>query len=433
LDFSFGLDEFMARLNWTHLIDRFTRSGPDGQQTFSVDWAPIVDDDDLVQQILVSVRDITALEEARATATAATRDLSIMQQVFGIGFAPTQAFLEEERPRLREIVRLLDDETLVEDAKPTEALRSVFRLLHTMKGNARTIGLTELVSTVHHAEEPVAALSDGQETPREVIAEAVAEVTTCFDAHERLASQGSGGPARPAGGYVEDHRMEQIRDLVDEDEASARRRLLRIKELLDPPTNHTVTSLVEAAARGLPSLADELGKPQPAVTVSGPTVVLSDTLIGPIRDALVHLMRNALDHGIEEADERRTVGKPAAGTINVEVTVDGDRSTPGFQCRVFDDGRGLALERLRLLVADVDGLDPDDVSDDDAAEMIFRPGLSTNDEVSATSGRGVGMDAVRQFLGQHGGVVGVEFRGPEVDGYRPFAVVLDIPALDGAG
>jgi len=132
---------------------------------------------------------------------------------------------------------------------------------------------------------------------------------------------------------------------------------------------------------------------------------------------LVHAMRNSIDHGIESAAERKTKQKPERGRISVRVAkLDGR-----VAIFVGDDGRGLLLGRLRAQ------LTRPDASDDEIAEQIFASGVSTAQEVSTISGRGVGLDAVRSFLRGHGGEARVAFTNESDDDQRAFELVLEVP------
>ena len=116
--------------------------------------------------------------------------------------------------------------------------------------------------------------------------------------------------------------------------------------------------------------------------------------------AFEHLLRNCVAHGIEEPDVRVAAGKPATGTITVDLRHEGNDVSVEFR----DDGAGLNLARIRekavaqgLLQAD------DELSDDVAANLIFMPGFSTATEVTGLSGRGIGMDVVRSEINALGG------------------------------
>jgi chemotaxis protein histidine kinase CheA len=137
-----------------------------------------------------------------------------------------------------------------------------------------------------------------------------------------------------------------------------------------------------------------------------------------LQSAFVHVLRNALDHGIEAPEQRLAAGKRREGKITLSVA----RGAAGVRLLFWDDGRGLPLDRLRAQAENPS------VSDQEIAESIFEFGVSTAAQLSSVSGRGVGMDAVRALLREHGGDVSVEFTGAPREGYRPFRLVFLLPS-----
>jgi two-component system chemotaxis sensor kinase CheA len=148
----------------------------------------------------------------------------------------------------------------------------------------------------------------------------------------------------------------------------------------------------------------------------------------------MHLLRNSVDHGLEAAGLRSAHGKPAAGAIDIEVDVD----EGALQITLSDDGRGLALNRIRALAIEKGWIEADQhLSDEEIAELIFRPGFSTADKVTEVSGRGVGMDAVRDFLKRERGNIALRFTDDHKGAdFRQFHTVVNLPerlAVDTAG
>ena len=150
-------------------------------------------------------------------------------------------------------------------------------------------------------------------------------------------------------------------------------------------------------------LSAELGKDVDYVTEGGETEI-DKTVIDRIGDPLVHMIRNALDHGIETADARVESGKPPRGTLRLGAWQEGGE----ILLRIADDGRGLDTAAIRARAVDRGLLSPDATpTDRELQAMIFEPGFSTAATVSAVSGRGVGMDAVRSSIDALGGSVDV--------------------------
>jgi two-component system chemotaxis sensor kinase CheA len=139
-----------------------------------------------------------------------------------------------------------------------------------------------------------------------------------------------------------------------------------------------------------------------ALEIRGEETELDKTVVEKIADPLTHLVRNAIDHGLEPTEERRTLGKPQKGTLALAAYQKG----ANIFIEVRDDGRG--LDRARILKKGIAlGLidDKRDPTDDEVWSLIFRPGFSTAEKVTNLSGRGVGMDVVRRNIDELQGKV----------------------------
>jgi len=131
--------------------------------------------------------------------------------------------------------------------------------------------------------------------------------------------------------------------------------------------------------------------------LSGTGVLVDKAVLEKLYDPLLHLVRNAFDHGIETSDVRLEQGKPAQGKIEIRAYHQGNQTI----IEVKDDGRGLNLERIRAKAAEMGLLSPEQVNTASTArllDLIFEPGFSTAKQVSELSGRGVGLDVVRAQL-----------------------------------
>lgn len=167
-------------------------------------------------------------------------------------------------------------------------------------------------------------------------------------------------------------------------------------------------------------LAQDLGK-KIRFSTSGGEVELDREMMENIRDPLIHIVRNAIDHGIEPLDERVAAGKGVTANIAVSARQSGNQ----IEIEVRDDGRGLSPDALvaKALGARVIGAaEAKALSPREKLELIFRPGFSTAAKVTAISGRGVGMDIVKANLEKIGGVV--ELRNDEG---RGLSIVLRVP------
>ena len=143
---------------------------------------------------------------------------------------------------------------------------------------------------------------------------------------------------------------------------------------------------------------------QVELKLSGEHTELDKTVLEKMSDPLVHLVRNALDHGIETPAQRRAAGKPEIGQINLHAFHQGGN----IIIQISDDGAGFDLEKIRAKAIQKDLLNPkDNPTDEQLYDFIFQPGFSTVTQVSDLSGRGVGMDVVRRNIRALGGTIEV--------------------------
>lgn len=136
--------------------------------------------------------------------------------------------------------------------------------------------------------------------------------------------------------------------------------------------------------------------------IEGSETELDRTVIDEIGEPLIHLLRNAADHGIETKEERITKGKDPVGTIRLVAYQEGTKAL----IKVTDDGAGINLEKVKAKAEKV-GINTDGLSDNDIRNLIFAQGFSTNTVVTDISGRGVGMDVVKTKISSLGGTVDV--------------------------
>ncbi|HWP98274.1 MAG TPA: chemotaxis protein CheW [Syntrophomonadaceae bacterium] len=161
--------------------------------------------------------------------------------------------------------------------------------------------------------------------------------------------------------------------------------------------------LFQRYPRTIRDTARKVGK-QADLIVEGEETELDKTVLEAINDPLVHMLRNAVDHGIEMPEDRRRVGKPEAGTVLLRARYQGNNVV----IEIKDDGRGMNPEELKAKALRKGLITPDQIETltiEDTFRLIFAPGFSTKEEVSELSGRGVGMDVVKTNVEKVGGSV----------------------------
>lgn len=158
-------------------------------------------------------------------------------------------------------------------------------------------------------------------------------------------------------------------------------------------------------ARVVRQISRELSK-EIRLVITGAETEIDKLIVEELSDPLMHMIRNAIDHGIESIQERQGVGKPDAGTIALNAFQKGNH----VMIEIEDDGRGIdeqALIDRAVKSRKIASSDAKELSREEVLALIFLPGLSTRDEAGDLSGRGVGMDIVKTNIGKLGGVIDV--------------------------
>jgi len=158
--------------------------------------------------------------------------------------------------------------------------------------------------------------------------------------------------------------------------------------------------------RAIRTVASQRGK-QVRFVIEGEETRLDKTVIEEMADPIAHILRNAIDHGIELSAVRQAKGKPAAGTIRLRAFYEGTQ----IIIQISDDGAGLNAERLRMVAINngfLSNIDAVKMTEEDLYSLIFLPGFSTAPEISEISGRGVGLDVVKVAIHRMKGSVRVD-------------------------
>lgn len=248
---------------------------------------------------------------------------------------------------------------------------------------------------------------------------------------------GSSAPTRRANETirVEVDRLDSLMDLVGELVLSRNRLLQLTSEARGQTDNEELTSqLIDNSAQidfitselqnavmhtrmvqmgrvfsKFPRLVRDLAKEfdkEIDLVIEGEETELDKSLTEEIGDPLIHLVRNAADHGVEQPDVREAAGKPRTGTIKLSAEHEGNH----IVIRIVDDGAGIDPEKLRAKAIEkgvISEREAEELSETETYELIFRPGFSTATTVSQVSGRGVGMDVVKTNLTKLNGTVAI--------------------------
>ncbi|MGD1853891.1 MAG: response regulator [Leptolyngbyaceae cyanobacterium] len=198
--------------------------------------------------------------------------------------------------------------------------------------------------------------------------------------------------------------MEISVETAEQSSRNLQRTTRQLQRNLNKLRMRPLSDITNRFPRALRELALEFGKPV-ELKIDGDKTLVDRNILESLNDPLMHILRNAFDHGIETPDKRRAAGKPEQGTITINAHQRSSRTV----ITIRDDGRGIPLEKIRARAKDM-GLDESllaTASETDLLSLIFEPGFSTASQVTTLSGRGVGMDVVRNNLEEIRGDISV--------------------------
>jgi HPt (histidine-containing phosphotransfer) domain-containing protein len=401
-----GDDAISFEMNAENLPKELLVSSDRGTQSYLCAWAPVVLDG-IIHSVLLVLVDVSSERSVYHQFEMEQQIFDRMLQLLTTESDNLPVFMQEAQ----QIMRRLESSSQAPEAERSPAL---LRELHTLKGLARGFGLLGLAKTAHEMEE-------------RLLRQPLSRLDTLFAiwaSHQKAFSMlGFSSHDLPA--------REKEEDL-----------LLVCGQLLaarfDPPSEAWQSAwqdyvksifvrfdeLVASVGDGLGSVAEQLGKPMPRLVIEGGDVGIRRSVQGKLLGGLTHILRNALDHGLENPEERRAQNKPEQGAIFITL-----HFREKILIEVHDDGRGLNLHGIRLRALEKGLMRADqDLSDEQLAQFVFAPGFSTKTAVNDISGRGIGMDAVQAAIRQMGGQIRIVWRSRKNEqGFRQGMWCISLP------
>jgi histidine kinase len=381
-----GGDRLGFDLNSHHLPKELNL--PEGaggaMRDWELDWVPVEDDDGIVRKIMLSIRDVTELRQVRQLQEAQEREIELIRHLLHAGPGAFASFLANARD-------------LLTQARETPALS-----LHTLKGNARTLGLRLLADEAHAAESTLTTGSLQFDGLEHVLNEYAAAYARVFPNETAIGTN--------------PQRLEAVREFARVlREWPPQASLIGLEAAFGQAFYPSLREVLTPCLRGLRPLAERLGKHEPMIEVRGGEVRVAPEDVARWEGIFNHLLANTLVHGCEPSRQGR-----------IELQMEGSAAT-GWQLSYSDDGAGLDLERLRAKARSAGLAEAEMSHDQSVAELVFREGISTA-ELSEVAGRGVGLAAVRDAICKMGGQMRIQLRlAPSDGGRRPFVFVMELP------
>ena len=352
--------------------------------------------------------------------------------------------LKEDEERNRMIVKIAVDrhgflmflnsiKLCIEEAKQNLALPvsdiqpdTLFRHYHTIKGGLASYQFKEGAEKAHFIESQLEPVRSGKV---QISAELVAVMKDETEALENILQKTlkSLEPVLPRE-LLDAGKQNYFR--ISETKITALEEALSGSSSVDPAIEKAVLDLRKQPLRNIlkkfaddaKELGDRLSKPINVKLQGEETEIIHDPF-KPLFASLIHLIRNAVDHGIEPPNVRTMLGKPEAGEVTIETGINGNQ----LVIEIIDDGGGIDDAAVRSKAVEKEIITTEQaekMSRQEAALLIFKPGFSTNDTVSDLSGRGVGMDAVSSEVAALKGSIDISSR---IDEGTTFTLTLPIP------
>ena len=427
-----GEDEMMYDFNSHCLMTEMNIKMEDGREKIlELDWDPIISEAEEVDKLMVTVRDVTELKALEAEAEEQKRELAIIGEILAVDASKFADFVKTSEDFLAECRGLIE----ANDEKDLDVIANLFRSMHTVKGNARTYGLSQVTDIVHEVESTYDDLRKNEDVvwnqaqlleelsgAEEIIGKYAFVFRDKLGRDGEAASGISLDPTRVSN-WLESINALTKETLDDNVKGVVSEAYSMLMSMEAQPLDSVISDVIESAN----SLADQLGKGKPHIKIDNAGILVKSDAHSTLNNIFMHVFRNAMDHGIEGIDERKEKGKDESGTISLDVTYNGDLAN----LAVRDDGRGIAITRIYKMAIEKGIYAESDPkpSASEIANLIFSSGFSTADEVTDVSGRGVGMDAVKGFLEKEGGSIEVILDdGNEDDDFRSFTTNIRIPA-----
>lgn len=423
---SIGDDPIAFSLNSHVLPQECQFKTPRGEtRVLEWEWGAIVDTNrNLIQKILVSLRDVTEFRNLMHQNEEKKKELKLILEIVAIDKSKIVTVFTSIRKLLDHAALELQDQ---EHVAP-ETLRFIFREIHTIKGLARSFHLQTLANLCHGAEDQMNPLK----LEKAVIAKSRVEnmlqpLHAIFREYTNILTEKFGvaldSEMHVSLTYAEiDWIIHNLKTAMTSGEDFA----VHVQEMYDfilSKSLHSLTSLLAPFLGSLEETAAQLEKPTPHIDIQGDDLGFLPEAHDLLQSVFAHIIRNAIDHGIEDPAERLAKGKSREGLISIVAAHEGD----ALHLYVRDDGRGLNLQGIKDTAVAKGLLGPhDNPTREQLSRMIFKADFSTKKVINNISGRGIGMEAVQTYLTSFGGTIRIEFLDEETD-FASFRFHITLP------
>jgi len=318
-------------------------------------------------------------------------------------------------------------ETLNESQKEGPDFDLLFRLVHTIKGGSASFSIISVKDLAHSTESYLYGLKRNEcEDPAAALAKVRAQSVEMADAFELFLSENRnliGADMAADTVQIPLVRLKKFSEKLAELPEGATWQAVFEEEFIMEPIKNGFSHFDDM----VDPIKERLGKEVNPINFINGDIKVKAEVYTDLFGAMIHAIRNSLDHGLEIPEEREAGGKPRAGNLSFEFNKERVENKDWLTIKFTDDGRGINPANIReKLIRLGREQEAKDLSDEDVIQKVFDAGFSTKDEVTETSGRGVGLDAIAFEAGKLGGFARVFTRLGEGT-----TLVVSIPTVEG--
>lgn len=435
LQMLFGNSSLQWEICLLGLPKHIERNTNDKTVLLKITYEAIYDSNAEVSRIMIILEDETELVKAQQESLERQKDLSKLAKLVSVKESVFSTFIEESDFQISESRDQVDE--IIENKSEgfSDSIAGLFRNIHTIKGNAGIFNLRDIAEMAHEMESYLDKINKGEVTADSRlfvdISAHLDNIENEINTYKKLRTEILG----EAGDDGYKSRVDALLTLASDCLANLNGKIETQQytelsqrfawssyclqaESFDPYISR-YKSFVE-------SIANRLGKQVQPLKTEIEWNYFDRVLAGKVNGFLMHILRNALDHGVEQAELREATGKPPKASISLRISLSGER----IQIEVEDDGQGIDVDKLVEKAEELGIIDfetANNLSYQEKLDLLYHSGLSTADQVSEISGRGVGLDAVKSSIEGLGGSLEIVTKSGKGTLFR---IQIPLPAED---
>ncbi|SMF74730.1 7TM diverse intracellular signaling domain-containing protein [Pseudobacteriovorax antillogorgiicola] len=393
-----------------------------------LNWQSIENQESITEKILVVVRDITGLRELEHETLLHKEEMERIEEILSIPQPVFFEFIDYCFELQKQTLRLIKNNP----KGGHDVLKAIFINYHSLKAFARSHQLKLLTDQIHQAEQICKDVTKSINSwNQENMLTSYQKVQEIIERYRYLSEERLGLSRRNSlqdkGQALEKIHL-LIKTLEEKSNFGDPQLNLLVRELQHElpevsGSNKAITKIINEVAEQIPSISAELGKaPSEIVIDSSGHILIGNKEAQVLKGALLHLLRNSLDHGIEPDETRLLAGKSRIGKIHIRVSKDQGITMIRFE----DDGQGLDLASFQARVDELGLITGSQRSEQDILNLLFHPGFTTKETVSSISGQGMGLAAIKSALQDIGASISVELQKQDKTAKIHLAFVIQL-------